>query len=497
MVKYILIIGFYIIFGRIHAQNTDPGFNKTILHQNDDIEVFISCSDTAGIDREDWLKFIIKNKTAFPIIINAAKYSINEAPQTATTGLGRYGTGNQYQLFHYYHNYPSNQKNYFEIPPHSELSSWKMLTNTTSVMVELRHGDRNDICPFFQSSVSYTINEKPVALTNAGISFCFYWKSYEQMSKENLTARLRTALEDVRIHPVNSDVITYLFNKPELREMVSSNEMVNVVLKKNNLRANDIDILLLNELKSRNKLPDIKLTENYSALLKHGVQEYPGQLIYYWDNALLDDLLQSNLPKWHIEMVLEANAPIWAAEAKNTAMVYEYLTAQTGFNTNLMPGKKNFKAWYAAVKSVSMSRDRRIVDYLVPFLDNEKACKIEDVSGSMGTRFRPKQKKPVFVEIRVCDVAFVALLKASGQTNYNLETPGLYEEIPLGLASYDKQGNLVHLQEIWGPLSIKPDLLDPEQRTADLFEIKLYMAEKKIKLTPESKKRIMEYLKLI
>lgn len=496
MKNAILIIGLAIIYGNIHAQNTDPFFNKTILHENDDIEIFLSCRDTAGIDQEDWLKFSIKNKTAFPLIINAAEYSINEAPPTTTSRLGRYGRGDQYQLFHYYYNYPSGQKNYFEIPPHSELSSWKMLTNTTSVLVELKHGDKTDLCPFFQSSVSYTINEKPVTLTNTGVSFCFYWKPYDQLSKEKLTARLRAALEDVQIHAVNSNVITYLSNKPELREMISSNEIVNVILKKNKLRADDIDILLLKELKSRGKLPNEKLTENYRALLRRDIREYPQQLIYYWDNALLDDLLQSKLHKNEIELVLEVNAPTWSVEAKNTAKVYEYLTSQTGFNTNLIPGKKNFKAWYDAVKLVSMSRDRRIIDYLVPFLDNKKAYIMEDWSKSMGTGFRPKQKKPDFVKIRVCDVAFVALLKASGQTNYNLKTPGLFREIPLFLVSYDKDGNQVDVQEIWGPLSLKPELLDLAQRTDDLFEIKLYMAEKKIKLTPESKNRIMEYLKL-
>jgi hypothetical protein len=89
------------------AQETTPVFYKTMLAKNEDVEVYLSCRDTAGLDQSDWIQLIIKNKTDRSIFITDAGYSIDEETVSATgeqyRNIGKYGQANKYDLLHYYH----------------------------------------------------------------------------------------------------------------------------------------------------------------------------------------------------------------------------------------------------------------------------------------------------------------------------------------------------------------------------------------------------------
>lgn len=144
---------------------------------------------------------------------------------------------------------------------------------------------------------------------------------------------------------------------------------------------------------------------------------------HYWENDFLDDLLQCLYAGSMIE-VLEKNALAWSIKTENKAKVYTYLKKIYQFDTHLQPSQEAFNEWSYKVKGVAISRDTTFIRYLISYLNNETEYSVVDRSmeGAYGLPPKPpKNPRPIpMVKIRVCDVAFVSLLRAIGQTNDGL-----------------------------------------------------------------------------
>ena len=93
----------------------------------------------------------------------------------------------------------------------------------------------------------------------------------------------------------------------------------------------------------------------------------------------------------------------------------------------------------------------------------------------------PGNAKPDTLKIRVCDVAFVSLLRAIGQTDYKTDAK-------IGTKYFG--------------LVFKQEFIENQENSNGIYmfgsiDYDLSLAEKSIKLTPKSKAKIINYIKSI
>lgn len=481
MKQYLLVLAFQFFIQLLNAQK----YNETVVFSNEDIKIELLCRDTASTDQSDWIKLKIKNKTNDKIFITDAEYAINEEI-TAANGekyldYGKYGQANKYDLFHYYYDLqnPSDDRNGMELSPHSELTSWKDLTNYASVLIEPRN-KVGEICPIFQLKLTYIINDKSKILESKDSKFCFDWMPDSQISQVKLVQRLRNTLTDVHFRWVNTYIISHLMGKPDIVSQISSDDFVNAVILRKHGMTDDENILFLNELRVRKAIPDNRLTERYRKDLKNPISYFSDELIYYWDNDLLDDLLKSQVDMFRVCRILEANSNFWSLIPENRTKVYNYLSNKIPFNKE-SPTNENFTNWSNGIKLISISRDKRVIDYLVSLLENESEFSIEDWSKYRHSGIMPRNAKPDTLKIRVCDVAFVSLLRAIGQTDYKIDAR-------IGTKYFG--------------LTFKKEFIERQDNRSETFmfetiDYNLSLAEKSIKLTSESKVKIINFVKSI
>ncbi len=473
---YLKVLVLSLIHNFVIAQITEFGFNKTILFENKELEVFISCRDTASIDQEDWLKLVFFNKGSNPIFITDAYYSINNVVVPLEGGkyidAGRYGRGNQFELFYNFFDKddPSSHKSEILISPKAELSTWNHITDLASVYIESNEGKVN-VCAKFQINLTYDIKGKDRLLSNPGADFSFIWKSPSEINIEKLVRRLKGAMLHKSITTSNTYIIQKLFHNADIVQWISNVDLIDAILRREKWKGTSDNILFLSTLKERNAIPNVTLTSRYIKDLQNPTSSYFEELMYYWENALLNDLLYSKIDFWRVSTILESNAPYWSVDSGYTSRIYYYLKHNTSFDENMQPSEVNYTEWSKTVKLMSISRDRRIIDYLIPFLENEEEFKVIDWSRYRNHGFLPEGSKPDTITVRVCDVAFVSLIRAINQTEYQ---------------NYYVLFNQNFIEKV------KPSSDYVYGRNFITYDLAL--AEKTIKLNPELKTKIKSYI---
>jgi hypothetical protein len=152
MVQCVNTFIFLLFFSQLPAQVSEAEIVKTLLMENPDIEVYITCRATASIDQSDWLRFVIKNRSSHPLFIHDADCFLNEEITPARgkkyIDRGYYGSENKYFLLHCFFDKsnPSDRREGVEIPPFAELASWKYLVNYASALIEGRRKS-GALCP--------------------------------------------------------------------------------------------------------------------------------------------------------------------------------------------------------------------------------------------------------------------------------------------------------------------------------------------------------------
>ena len=460
------------------AQQTTPVFNKTLLAKNANVEVYLSCRDTAGLDQGNWIQLVIKNKTDRPIFITDASYSIDEETVSSTgeqyRNSGKYGSANKYDLLHYYHDLvdASSDRTGAKVPPHSELVSWKYIVSYAGALLQAP-GQPSEVCPLFKTNICYSLDKEHETLSNEGAGFCFFWRKTADIPVEKLAARLRDAMNDVHFRWVHSYLISTLMAYPDVKKRISDDDLVAAIIKKEHSMSRDENIGFLAELRARKAMPQPALTVKYREILKEPAYGSFPDLMYYWDDDLLDDLLDSKLTPWNVGRILEANTAFWWPE--HSDKVYAYIKKQTGFREDTPPPADSLIEWSKTVKWMSQARNRKITDYLIPLLDNETAFKMPDWSRYSHAGYVRPGTKPDSITTRICDVAFVSLLRAAGQTEYVNDYRDFF-------------------------LIFKADLIEEagsERKWIyghNRMDFDLVLSEKYIQLTPASKARIRKYL---
>ncbi len=437
-------------------------FSETLVCENKDIKVVIVCRDTASTSQTNWVKLVIRNKTPHEVTVYDAGFDFVREKQTPSNDAyqRRYKQGRKYDLL----DIPYERRGLSEgvsIAPYKELVSSEYLTRNETYSLRSRETG-NDICAYFRLKLTFHTNGVSETLESDYAKFCYYWKPDPQIDPVELAKKLKNALTDVQFRQENT--VEYLMGKPEVLRQISTEELENALI----LRTSEVtctgNALLFKELRTRQVIPNDRLTEFYHKELKNPKSGIHKDLIHYWDNSLFEDLLKSTLNMDQVCAILDVHADSWSSDSTNRKKVYDYLSNKMTFTQELSI-QENYAQWSNLVKLMSISRDKKIIDYLVTFLDNEQTFLIEDWSKHSFTSRIPTD--PDTIEVRVCDVAFVSLLRATGHTSYRQGYGLTFDE------------NLLE----------KPD----ERRSTfgdNRHSFGLTLSEKYIKLSPGSKQKI-------
>lgn len=461
-------------------------YNSTTIFKNKDIQIVLECRDTADMGQPDWLKLRFINHSRHPILILGGHYAINRefALENGEIGLnyGDLGTGHFSELLDNFNDLQqsSNNDKAVVLDPNKELVTWKHLTNYASAIISQKDKIENHK-HLFELNLDYKISSQKKEIKQVGEKFSFHYIPDRLLSSIQLVKRLQEVLiQEKYASTPRTYIIHHLMEMPEIAAQIPSIDFVNAILSRQIDRASESTMFLM-ELKKRNALPDSRLTERYRQDLKGAQSRYWSEQVNYWDDDMLDDLLKSNLGYFGICSVLEINVNSWSNSLEKRDKVYQALTKILAFDLITLPDSSNFAEWSRDIKWMSVSRDKRIIDYLVELLDNETTFSIADWSQYRHMGVIPTDPKPEILKTRICDIAFVSLLRAIGQTDCskhtNFETNSFW---------------ITFKEEFLGEQELFMGF--PKFRSCN---VDLHLAEKHLKLTPETRTKIKNHVELL
>lgn len=477
-----MLLQIALLFLNLFIQPDSAGFNELLLREDSQLRLTLLYKSSADISEITWLKLKIANKTASPIKVTRASYSIdkesgNEKPMNWHTGwLGR--DISRYQLFHCYDD-PSDRANRpmaTVIEPGVFIVDCNYISNYATALMRENHIGKTMICALFQSKIEYEFEEEHFELKAVDGRFCFEWTNSALVEKTKLEDRLRTVLLNPKDDSYGGAVVGKLMGIKAILSRISTDELTQaVVLREQN--PSNVNIYILRELERRNAAPSQQLLDSYTRRFSKDNIELFNELKYFWDNRLLPAFLDSDIQWRRVHKTLEIHADAWRTNPENTKLVYEYLREQLNFEPNGELARKDYRQWATDIKYIATSRQPEFIAYLAPFLDNEKQFTAEDWSAYRHYGYRSRKHKPEKVKLRVCDAAFVALLRATNQITYALTS---------------------------GPdpfvVSVANDIIPKElSDTYNLYfissSIGMGWCEKEIKLTPELKVMMKEHIR--
>ncbi len=443
------------------ATISQDGFTKTILYSNKNLQLFILCRDTASFDQTDWLQIGIRNLKGQAIFIQNLNYALNN-PRVNPKGdiipnFGAYGEGNKFDIFQCYHELinPSDHfRNGIVIDAYATVMSWKHISDYAAVSLEPfanRTGPSHQVCPKVELSISYRTAKKVKEIKITEGQFCFYWNMLTTISDTILLQRFRDAINSPN-RTTNLYVISRLMKEKSLVQLISTPEFIEAICRDTIGRGEFVNVKYLDELAKRNALPDSQLTIHYSKQLTNNY--FPdGELIQYWDDRLFDDILQSNTYYLKVANLLERTVDHWKNDPIKRRIIYNFLQSKTKFDPTALPHQADFADWSKALKLMSISRDTLLISYLITLLNNEQAFDIADWSKYKNSGARGRYDKPDTISVRICDIAFICLLRVLDQTYLNngvrinqqliplherINIPPFYSNFNIGLSYTEK-----------------------------------------------------------
>ncbi len=190
------------------------------------------------------------------------------------------------------------------------------------------------------------------------------------------------------------------------------------------------------------------------------------------------DILKSDLSWPRVHQALEVNAIYWASDTSKCRKVYEYLKKRLKFNEAEKVTVAKAEEWMKKVKQLSTSRSLDFAKYLIQHLEDESKFAVEDWSKYNAYGFLPKDAKPDLVDLRVCDVALVALLRTLHQF-----------EIVRNPEPGPRYHSLIIKAEILSPATIKALSYNVQTN-----RISLKWFAREIKLTPVLKQKVKAFV---
>ncbi|MCD4793813.1 MAG: hypothetical protein K8R54_11295 [Bacteroidales bacterium] len=475
MKKYIIISSLLLISFWVNAQSQNNELNKLLICEDKNIGFSLIYQSVADIGDTAWMRLQIINKSDKVIKLNEIDYSINKEKQLKDgekyIDYGEYGRGSRSFLMHYYYEL-QNTSNYpdITIKPYDSIFVWKYMANYASVLIDTEREVKKEICALFNLKATYEIKKRERSIKSKNIPFCFQWIYSKNVPNSKLIKRLKDVILNPHWEWVNSGIIKVLMSKSEIIAGISTNDIIEGVIKRKNVHTDSETIHLLSELKKREIISNSILTEHFREMINNN-NRVSNVLKYYWDNSLSDDLLDSKTNLFNMTVILELNSKYWRDNEKIKQKIYSYFTKMYEFDKNADLDPEKLKEWAYMVKVISISRHPEIIEYLRLYLNNEFEFNIEDWSKYSHCGSLPDGAKPDLIPVRVCDVAFVSLLRAYNQ--FDFEQTGKFYEI-----------------------KIKDEILtaeDIKKLNSISKNIYLKLFEKELKLSNKLKAKILNY----
>lgn len=475
MKLHLTIFAAFICLQSISAQSESPKINRTTILQDEYIKVEILYREEADITQSNWLQLEIKNKSDSIVYIEDMSYimDVQYPVNGSKSHTGCIGT--KYDLV------TENTSDGgvspdmwlpFLYPGSGYYSSRNISTKVSTILPA--QGDTVRVRSEMRFDISYSRDKIKSENLSGVVILYFNWSPLALISNELLVQRLKNSFFDTPLNLINPTLFKTLSSKKGVLDLISNEELSSVFIKGSFiLRMGGQTPLIMDELIKRNAVPNPELTNIFTENLKRREFFYH-QLFQYWDNSLLDHLLSSRMPFEAVARTLDIHAKKWSVSPENRKKVYNYLYQKTLFENYPVPNSKNFSEWKKAVKTIAISRDSQIIQYLTSLLDNEQSYTIDDLCKY---NIHGKVIKDTF-SLRVCDVAYIALLRATCLTDTQCRIPDLYLSVTIELpvkfiAVNPPEGELA---------TFKPE------------EFEGIIAEKMVRLTPSLKTAIKDYV---
>jgi hypothetical protein len=429
MKKYIILFLWIFSFGNMSGQANDTVSHEITLAEDKHLKIILIHVGSADLGDPAWLKLKIVNNSRDAIRITDANYAINREEETNSgekyINHGSFGRGNQFELFHYYYDLdnPSDHRSGVQINAGDSLISWTYLTNYASVLLDGHYGN-SIVCAIAEIAIVYDLNGKEREIKSNETEFCFFWTDSENVPVEKLVARITQIIFHPHYAWVDSYVVDHLMKMSIVAGAIPTDDLIQGILLRKDVQYYSESCHFLEELSKRNALPNQVLTKHYKEKLSNQVRGLDRELLYYWDNALLQDVLASALSYRDVCSMLEVNAEYWSTDVENKRSVYIYLAQKLHFSDTFQISQDHFKEWAEMIKTLTISRDKSFLSSLIPLLENETAYAVEDWSRFRYAGMLRKEDKPDIIQVRVCDVAFVALLRGLDQFEFKM-IPGV------------------------------------------------------------------------
>ncbi|MBT8232320.1 MAG: hypothetical protein KJN84_06820, partial [Bacteroidia bacterium] len=394
------------------------------------VSVTFEFDPSPNLSIKDWLSLTLKNESDKKLTIKTFNYSINTFDESSpneeiTIREGALGRSKKLNLLSQFHNVtqPKEIHKTFSLNPGESIRSWKYISNTASATLEQLISDKKEECALMQVKIEMSDDGKFFEEYEGEEVFCFEWSNSKNVKTKLLKSHLEEKILDITQRRINSAIINTLSLNEDVAKKIDSDLIIKGIINRAYTENHAERLALLKILNTRKEQSASLLIDHYKACMYDPKCNWERDLEYYWNNELFDTLVANKLFINKKLKILELHAPAWETiETKEKLLTL--ILNHTQFDFNQESNQDNFLKWYKDVKLLSSSRHPSVIDYLIKLLDNETYLKIEDWSGQRNKKITTKKDLIKKINIRVCDVAFVGLLRAFNQVKVEKEFNG-------------------------------------------------------------------------
>jgi len=401
---------------------------RIIYLDNHHIRLEIVIKDQASLAESDWLSFVITNKSDQELKIKKLDYSINGFDSDANGNpifiKSKFGQGDKYKLLHWFHDFRDLAKatGKFSIAAGESSSNWKFPSNETGLLIEESLVRSEEFCALLQIDLEYSFGATKKQFSDEQ-AICTYWTKYTSLEKDALVRRFETCIIDIHEQRVHSSLIALLLQLEDLIPLIDNQIICLGIINRNNKTYDRERIWLLSVLKKKATLNNPLLLEHYRSCIQNRNCRWEDDFAIYWHNELLEPLLKSQLYVTEKATILEIHSASWSREKVYRDMVFEVLSKELDINLDEKISAINFKNWYNRIKFLASSRHDTLLPYFKALLENKNFYPVQDWS-SIGyqPQLSPNQQgRAKTIYFRVCDIAYVCLLRLLDQAEVTMD----------------------------------------------------------------------------
>lgn len=412
--KSAAFLTFFLLSSILSGQKIE---NVTLI-TNDEIKLSLEHHTNADISKKDWLKFKLRNKTNKNLFFKNINYSINTFEVNLNNERelkqGALGRSKMYNLIPDFHNSKKIEKKdrIYILPARKEITFWKYASNTASAILENSNLSNQEICGLMEFLVEYGVHEDILDSYSGEEAFCFNWMNSSSIKPQKIANHLEHKISDVTQRKINSAIINTMALNDKVTKKISIDTIIYGIENRAYTQNKSERIALLKILKSKNAFDNARLINHYKSCMYDNNCEWENDLKYYWNNKLLDTLISSPLFINEKIKILEIQSEHWKNNKEFIDKYFKEVNTTMDFDFNYVPDQDGFFKWYNKIKSLASTRHPKVIKYLAELLDNETFLKIEDWSGQKNKRIITNRDKPKIIKIRICDVAYIGILRA-------------------------------------------------------------------------------------